>query len=249
MSRISICIPTYEMAGFGAEYLADSFLKIENQDFTDYEVVVSDQSKDDSIKKLCDQFSDRLPLKYIKSTATKNSASTNLNSSISECSGEIIKFLFQDDYFENPSTLSTISCAFDEEKNGWLISGCGNPTDGGTVVRPFKPYYHPHIHFGHNTISSPSVLAIRNDSPLLFDESLIWLMDVDYYKRCHDAFGPPVIVDDLLVINRNHENQVSKGIRKAVIRKELRHVKRKFASQMTLSDKVCYFRKMAKTFK
>ena len=48
---ISICIPTYK-SGTKLERLLDS---IKIQTFSDYEVVVSDDSPDDSMKKIIDE--------------------------------------------------------------------------------------------------------------------------------------------------------------------------------------------------
>ncbi|MCK0102530.1 hypothetical protein [Pseudohalocynthiibacter sp. F2068] len=77
-----------------------------------------------------------------------------------------------------------------------------------------------------------------------FDENLIWLMDVDYYKRCHDEFGPPLVIDDILVVNRLHGSQVSAGIPKKLVRHELRIVKDKYVDQMTLADRLYYLKKI-----
>ena len=51
---ISIAIPVYEMNSTGADFLKLSLSKICEQTFTDVEVVISDHSKDEEIKKVCD---------------------------------------------------------------------------------------------------------------------------------------------------------------------------------------------------
>ena len=45
--RMSIAIPTYESKGRSVEFLDDLFRTIEIQTFKDFEVGVSDHSKDD----------------------------------------------------------------------------------------------------------------------------------------------------------------------------------------------------------
>ena len=50
MSQISICIPTYEYKGRGVEFLAELFDSIERQTFRDFDIVISDHSKDDVIE-------------------------------------------------------------------------------------------------------------------------------------------------------------------------------------------------------
>ncbi len=56
MTTISICIPTHEMGGQGSEFLRQSFDILATQTFQDFDVVVSDHSKNDSIENLCKKY-------------------------------------------------------------------------------------------------------------------------------------------------------------------------------------------------
>ena len=90
------------------------------------------------------------------------------------------------------------------------------------------PEYNDEIYLGNNTISSPSVLAIRNKNVLTFDESLSWLMDVDYYKRLFDKYGLPEIVENILVVNRLWDGQISTSqITQDIVDKEVAYMRRK----------------------
>jgi len=55
---------------------------------------------------------------------------------------------------------------------------------------------------------------------------LIYLMDVEYYKRLYDTFGLPQILDDCLVVNRLWSGQVQQNIATETIRQELNYVKK-----------------------
>jgi hypothetical protein len=79
-----------------------------------------------------------------------------------------------------------------------------------------------------------------------FDENLIWLMDVDLYKRLWDALGDPVILPQTLVVNRIHEGQVSASVSKSLRQKELRYVRQKFAASTSLSGYLEYLRQRIK---
>ena len=46
MSEISVCIPTYEFRGEGVRYLTEIFDGLRKQTFQDFEIVISDHSKD-----------------------------------------------------------------------------------------------------------------------------------------------------------------------------------------------------------
>ena len=53
---ISIGIPTYEMKGSGPKYLSHLLETIRGQKFTNYEVCISDHSKNDEILDLCGEY-------------------------------------------------------------------------------------------------------------------------------------------------------------------------------------------------
>jgi hypothetical protein len=86
------------------------------------------------------------------------------------------------------------------------------------------PYYHDKIYEGFNTISCPTVLTIKNEDPLLFDESLNWLVDVEYYKRLYDKFGLPITVNKVCVVNRNSPVRTTNMISEATKQEEIRRV-------------------------
>lgn len=243
---ISICIPTYEMGGNGARFLHQNLSRIARQDYDNYEVIISDQSDDLSVKSVCDEFSDVFHVVYLDEKKLKRQASANTNNAINHARGEIIKIIFQDDFLIDDSALSKISTAFADPEIHWLVSGCDHTYDGKKLVKPFRPSYNDLIYLGKNTISSPSVLSFRKNDGLLFDENLEWLMDVDYYKRYFDLFGPPYIIEDNIVANRIHGNQVSKSISSRLALNELKYVYNKFPKSKYFVNKFLYLKLLFK---
>lgn len=252
---ISVCIPTYEMRGLGDKYLKESFDILLNQTFKDFDVVISDNSKTEMVKEVCDQYKDRLDITYVKNPGLVGTMPSNTNNAIRNASGKIIKILMQDDYLYGDHSLEEIAKDFDLDKDGWLVTACIHTQDGKTFYRPFYPRYHDKIHIGRNTISSPSVLAIKNENPLFFDENLIWYVDVDYYKRCYDAFGAPKIVNTINVVNRLGAHQVTNTqINDALSRKEYGYMLKKFHEKnylglMFLAAAKQYIRKIKRKLK
>ncbi len=146
----------------------------------------------------------------------------NTNSAIKQSKGELIKILYMDDYFSHKDALQVIVDTF---KGHWLVTGCSH--DPGTHTH--LPSYNDQIQFGKNTIGSPSVLTIRNDDPLLFDESLGWLLDCDYYRRMHNKFGDPVFLNDINVTIGIHEGQSTHLMGEEVKIKEHKMMEEKYA--------------------
>jgi glycosyltransferase involved in cell wall biosynthesis len=226
---LSICIPAYDMGGDGGTFLAASFEGMKTQSFKNFEIVVSDQSESDNVAQVCAHYGHDFAITRVDNRQGQRSASANTNAALRHASGDVVKVLFQDDLLNGDTALEQTIAAFHDPVVKWLLCGSGVSYDGIKVERPMVPRLHDHIEFGVNTVSSPSVLAMRRADMLEFDENLIWLMDVDIYKRLQLAHGAPAVLDQTLTINRLHAGQVSAGVSRKLQRHELRYVRRKFA--------------------
>lgn len=121
----------------------------------------------------------------------------NTNAAIKRAKGELIKILFMDDYFAHERALQEIVDAF---SGNWLVTACGHDYGDGVWTRPHHPKWNDKILEGINTIGSPSVLTMKNEDPLLFDEKMSWLLDCELYWRMYNKYGPPKILNDINVI-------------------------------------------------
>ncbi len=243
---ISVCIPAYDMAGQGARYLQPGLDSLAAQEFTDFEVIVSDQSDTNAIRDLCQSYDDRLTIRHLDFREGKRQASANCNNAMRHADGRILKVLFQDDYFCDPTALTQLATAFEDPACKWCLMGSAVTRDMNTLERPMVPRYTSRVRFGWNTISSPSVLALEAGHDIWFDENLIWLMDADMYFSCCDAFGAPTILPDTLVANRLHEDQVSETMVRAVKRYEVLYCARKQGLRREPGDLVAFFRQYLK---
>lgn len=228
---ISICIPTYEMKGKGDEYLEYSFNILYQQTYKDFEIVISDHSQINIIKDLCNKWETLLNINYIKNEYKRGNSSANTNNAIKNAKRKLIKILFQDDFlYDEYSLQNQIEC-FNKNNNHWLVTACCH-YDGEKLYNIIYPYYHDEIQYGRNTISSPSAIMFKNENVLEFDENLISLMDVDYYKRLYDMFGLPTVCNDICFVNRIHKDSVTLSIVHAnnseIHFKEIEYMKQKF---------------------
>jgi len=196
------------MRGQGSLFLKRSFDILTHQTYKNFDIIISDHSKNDLVKELCESYQNKLTINYYRNTENYGSTSANTNNAIKKATGKLIKILFQDDFLFSESSLEEIVQNFDLENDKWLVTACEHTKDGVSFIRPFYPRYNKFIQFGYNTISSPSVLTIRNESPLPFDENLIWLVDCDYYKRYYVKFGEPKILNIINVVKPPYLNDV-----------------------------------------
>ena len=75
-------------------------------------------------------------------------------------------------------------------------------------------------------------MTVRNEEDLpVFDESLNWLVDVEYYKRLHDAYGDPVVIDTVCAVNRNAEVRTTNMMTEKQKQEEISRVIRKYETR------------------
>lgn len=130
-----------------------------------------------------------------------------MNNALKYCTGDIIKPMMADDFFVDTYALEKIvNCMKLNSDKKWLVSGCVHCDSIHFLYRRMIPSYNHDIHRGKNTISSPSVLVMKQVE--FFDENLSMLMDCEMYKRLYVKYSQPVILEDALVCNRVHESQM-----------------------------------------
>jgi len=221
--RFSICIPTWEQHGHGKKFLSQLLDSIYRQTFGDYEIVISDHSLNDDIENF---LQNKPKIKYIKYNENYGNGVSNVNNALKHAEGEVIKIMFQDDFFFSSNSLEKINTNFN---NGckWLVSACNHTNDGLNFYRNFFPQWNDRLLYGINTISSPSVISFKNDNILFFDEKLTMLMDVEYYHQLFLKYGYPCFLQEILITNRLHEFQIS-SIYNKDINQEIDHIKNKY---------------------
>ena len=209
--KISIAIPTWECHGRGSEFINDLLRTIQIQSYKDFEVCISDHSQDDEVLKEVKQFQDKFKIVYSKNEDDRGNGPANTNKAIEMCSGDIIKVMFQDDFFYDTESLEKIHSEFEQSDSMWLVNGCNHTKDDGyNFFWEMFPRWNDKILEGKNTISSPSVLSIKREcfDKVKFDKNLVMMMDCDYYYNLRENFGDPIFLDDVLITNRIHQNQI-----------------------------------------
>lgn len=219
--KISICIPTHDMVG-KEEFLRISLDALWTQTMQDFEIVITDNSDDDKLLEVCAYYGN---IRYYKNP--EKGMARNTNAAIQLAKGSLVKILYLDDHLAHPNALKVICDNFDFNDE-WLVTGCEHTQDGRHTFGIHYPSYNDQIHLGNNTIGSPSVLTIKNDDPLLFDESLGWLLDCDYYRRLFERFGAPVIVADINVVLGVGSHQETHLLSNEVKTKEFDYIVKKY---------------------
>jgi glycosyltransferase involved in cell wall biosynthesis len=212
--KLSVAIPTWESYGRGSKFLDDLLRTIEIQHFKNFEVVISDHSQNDDVHNKVLEFNSKFDIKYFRNRKKLGNSPSNTNTAIKKCSGEIIKIMFQDDFFYDDEAFEKIYYTLKDSDKMWLLNGCNHTDDdGNSFYWEHYPRFNPDLLKGVNTISSPSVVAFKRESEVSFDETLVNFMDIDYYYGMREKYGDPVLYNDVLISNRVHKDSISNNIK------------------------------------
>jgi len=211
--KVSICIPAYQQP----EYLKRALLSIFEQTYNDYEVIISDDSPDDSVLDVVKEFDDKR-IKYFKNDEIKGSPE-NWNVCIDNATGEYIKILHHDDWFTEKDSLFKFVKMLDDNPDTDLAfsasANCRQDTKLKNIfctpiIKLHKLRQNPMFLFTGNIIGSPSATIYRRKINKKFDKNLKWVVDIDFYLNI--LLDNPEIVfckEPLISVLTESENRVT----------------------------------------
>ena len=211
---ISICIPAYK----NAAYLDVLLRSIAIQNYTDFEVVVTDDSPTDEVKVCCAQYQDRLRIIYQKNIPAKGSPA-NWNAAIALANGDWVKIMHDDDWFATEGALNKYAAAINQHPTASFIFSAFNDYENGvfkqthslsnaTIKRLVRS---PLYLFKKNFIGNPSNVLLRKSCVPSYDEQLKWVVDFEFYIRCLQAVPIHYIPEALINVGYN-QDQITKQV-------------------------------------
>jgi hypothetical protein len=218
---ISICVPFFDNYLDSYTYLFHQIESVRNQSLSSVQYVISYQGSLKFQSELRDVLNCFQNVKIIKSEST--GISSNINNAILNADGNIIKILFQDDFLINLFYLNSTIKLYETLPITWACSGSIRYFDS---TKSFKykmipRFSEPLLKHGVNTISSPSVVSLRKESFIPFNEHLSMFMDCDWYLRMSLEHGRPFIDSSISIANRIHDHQLSNRLDSDTISREL----------------------------
>ncbi len=211
MPFISVCIPAYR----NPHYLSRLLESISIQTFKDFEVIVTDDSPDDLLQPIIDQYNQKLGILYIKNKIAFGTPA-NWNFAISKARGAWIKLMHNDDWFANENSLGVFaSAALNSNGKNFIFSGFNEVQDDSIkkhIINKAEKLLlkkSPFNLFKRNFIGPPSTTLINNNQQEWYDENVKWVVDFEFYIRCLRQTN--FLSIDLPLINIGiHNNQVTK---------------------------------------
>ena len=211
---ISICIPAFKN-----EILLKRLLdSIQIQTFLNFEIIITDDSPDERLRILCGFYKKYFSLYYFWNQPSLGSPA-NWNYAISKAKGEWIKIMHSDDWFVSENSLNAFVEATQRNVN-FIFSAYCNINLNNNLSKTIKLSTwdlsllknSPLNLFKKNFIGHPSTTLIKNlQNGIIYDESIKWVVDFDYYIRYLSKNNKFIYLDSPLINIGIHDDQVTKS--------------------------------------
>ena len=191
---ISICIPAYKRPGL-LKKLLDS---VGEQTYKNFEIIINDNSPDDSVEKLVAGYATVLPIDYVKNEPAVNAAG-NCIQVMRRARAPWIKLMHDDDWFASPDALEKFVTAAVNSGCSFIFSACNKvDLETGRAEASYLSAAHRQMLdqsvlslFYLNVIGHPSVAMHKKDTAVEYDAGFSWVLDIDFYMRYlqqHNSF-------------------------------------------------------------
>jgi len=217
LPKISIVIPSYNQGNF----IEDTLCSVLDQNYPALELIVIDGGSTDATLEILKRYEDKLA--YVVSEPDRGQTHA-INKGLEKITGELWSYLNSDDLLL-PGSLKTIADVYKATSAPWIagISEMFDENGGRGYIRPIMPdskfnYLAPWNRNGNYFLPCSNVSFMSKEviSKIgLFDESLHFSMDIEYYIRAiFEAGYVPCFVDNLLGKWRwhNESKTMTKGL-------------------------------------
>ena len=184
--KVSVCIPAYK----SPELLIRALRSISIQAYTDYEVIITDDTVDASVEHEVKKLDDGR-VHYFRNSNPLGSPE-NWNEGIRKASGELIKPMHHDDQFSDELSLGEYVRLLEEHPEcDFAFSACINVnyiTGSETLHQPSEKQLgslstNPYLLFPDNMIGAPSATLYRNRKDFFYDPKIMYVVDIEFYIR------------------------------------------------------------------
>jgi glycosyltransferase involved in cell wall biosynthesis len=135
--RLSVLIPVYN----GGPFLAECIESVLAQDFTDYELLISDDCSTDGTRAVIERFAARDRRIRWWANPVNRGQVANVNRCLREARGEFIKFVFADDKLLEPSALRRLAAILEADSSVSLVGSASQLIDAGSrTIQTRRPF-------------------------------------------------------------------------------------------------------------
>lgn len=218
--KISVCIPTYNYG----RYISEAIESVLNQSFTDFELLVADDSSSDSTDEILQKYAAQdSRVRYIRHDINKGMVE-NWNFCLREARGKYIKFLFGDDFFPSTQTLDKMLNAMETDESISLVGSSRIIVDENSVQTDVWEYCNKSfIENGSNIINTcllgrqnligepTAVMFKKSQSVRGFDTRYKQIVDLEMWFHLLEQGKYAYLNEPLCAFRVHNEQQTAKN--------------------------------------
>ncbi|MFK7979083.1 MAG: glycosyltransferase family 2 protein [Saprospiraceae bacterium] len=185
--KVSIIIPTYQQV----TYLRKLLDSVQSQLFTDYEVIIHDDSPSNIVQELVKNYPLNGKLQYFHNQPALGNPE-NWNAAIRRARGEYIKVMMHDDWFIDETSLGKFVQIMEDKpevnfgfaaETFWDMRDNQKITNYLTAKEQKKMARAPEWLFFRNRVGMPSSTIFRRQLNQFYDSKLKYIVDLDFNLR------------------------------------------------------------------
>jgi len=217
--KVSVLLPSYNHGPF----LAEAITSVLEQDFTAFEMIISDDDSSDGSPDIIEAFAKRDPRIRFTRQPRNLGLVGNLNWCLSQANGEYIKFIFDDDKLARPNALGRLVTILEQDSRVVLVSCSALIINQHSKVEFVRDYLHRNrledgcktcrrcLLSGVNQIGEPSLFLFRRRcSGAGFNPAYRHWVDVEFAFRVLQQGWFAYSVEPLIAF-RFHQGQQSRS--------------------------------------
>jgi cellulose synthase/poly-beta-1,6-N-acetylglucosamine synthase-like glycosyltransferase len=213
LPKVSLVIPLFD-PNFEVQFFIERLIEnINNQTNKPAEIIFTSNHEYPLISALKARYSNQLTI--IHFVCESKNAAENLNHAIYNANFDLIKIMFQDDYFRHATSLGKLTKKFARSDKKWMICGSRDVDLQGKPTRRYKvPTVSDDLINGINSVSAPSVVFLRKGFLIPLNTNLLFLVDCDWYLKLWHAHGKPLRSLYPHIAIQIHESQATHSLNK-----------------------------------
>ena len=200
---VSICIPAYKQV----RYLRKTLDSVLHQTYTDFEVIITDDSPDDAVRGLVDEYQTTIPRLIYHRNRPALGTPANWNKAVSLATGTFVKVLHHDDWFTGPGSLAKFVSTAEQGGLDMVCSAALATNEARNETKLHQPsreiiqdiFDHPHRLLLGNLIGPPSSVLYRRDLGVRFNERHKFVVDHEFYRDILWKTGKAAYIEEPLI--------------------------------------------------
>lgn len=199
----SICIPAYK----NTDYLKRLLDSISIQTFRDFEVIITDDSPDETVSTFIYKYNADFSIQYFKNVPVLGTPE-NWNEGIRKSNGKWIKMMHDDDWFATSTALQVFYDATNKHPEvPFFFAAFQNITqETGAIEKVFCSKWdlmmlkwNPLHLFKKVYVGNPSCTLVKRDVNMFYDANYKFVVDFEYYIQLIRKFNAYQYIDKILI--------------------------------------------------